>query len=297
MKKLLTLLLTIALVAVLAACGGNNDKKDNNNTGNNNGNNDNTNEAANNNNDAEPVQVVIGASSVPHAEILEEAQPILAEQGVDLVIEQYEDYILPNDDLANGTLDANYFQHIPYLEETNANTGYDLTHIGGVHIEPMGIFSQDIESIDAVEDGTEVVLSNSVAEHGRVLGLLQAAGLITLDDSVEVQTATLDDITENPKNLKFSPDYDPVFLPEIYNSEADVLVVINGNYAIGAGLDPVKDSLFLEGAESVYVNVLAVKQEDKGNEALQTVLDVLRSEEIQTWIEEKYEGSVIPVSE
>lgn len=294
MKKLVTLLLTIALVAVLAACGGNNDKE--NNGTNNNANNESNNNAANNN-DAEPVQVVIGASSVPHAEILEQAQPILAEKGIDLVIEQYEDYVLPNDDLANGTLDANYFQHIPYLEKTNDDTGYDLTHIGGVHIEPMGAFSQNIESVDAIPDGAEIVLSNSVAEHGRVLGLLQSAGLIKLDESVEIKAATIDDIVENPKNLKFSPDYEPVFLPNIYETEPDTVVVINGNYAIGAGLNPVEDSLFVEGSESVYVNVLAVKQEDKDSEALQTVLEVLRSEEIQSWIEEKYEGSVIPVSE
>src|SRR5699024_685761 len=291
MKKWITLLLTIGLVLVLAACGGNNDGGNNNNSNNNNAND------ASNNNDDELTQVIIGASSVPHAEILEEAQPILEEEGIELVIEQYEDYVLPNDDLASGTIDANYFQHIPYLEQTNEDTGYDLTHIGGVHIEPMGVFSQGIESLDDIEDGAEVVLSNSVAEHGRVLGLLEAAGLITLDDAVEVKNATLDDIVDNPKDLTFSPDYDPAFLPEVYESEPETLVVINGNYAIGAGLDPVNDALFIEGSESVYVNVLAVKQEDKDNEALQTVLDVLRSEEIQTWIEDKYEGSVIPVSE
>src|SRR5699024_4906761 len=188
MKKIITLLLTIALVAVLAACGGNND----NNSNGNNSNNGNNNTA--NNNDGELTQVVIGASSVPHAEILEEAQPILEEKGIELVIEQYEDYVLPNDDLANGTLDANYFQHIPYLEQTNDDTGYDLTHIGGIHIEPMGAFSQNYDSLEDIPDGAEVVLSNSVAEHGRVLGLLQSAGLITLDEDVEVKAATLDDI-------------------------------------------------------------------------------------------------------
>ncbi|HLR65493.1 MAG TPA: MetQ/NlpA family ABC transporter substrate-binding protein, partial [Pseudogracilibacillus sp.] len=124
MKKWITLLLTIGLVLVLAACGGNNDGGNNNNSNNNNAND------ASNNNDDELTQVIIGASSVPHAEILEEAQPILEEEGIELVIEQYEDYVLPNDDLASGTIDANYFQHIPYLEQTNEDTGYDLTHIG-----------------------------------------------------------------------------------------------------------------------------------------------------------------------
>jgi len=277
MKRIWTLILTNALITVLAACGGNNND--------------------NGDNNEESTRVVIGASSVPHAEILEKAQPLLEEEGIELVIEQYEDYVLPNDDLANGTLDANYFQHIPYLEQTNEDTGYDLTHIGGIHIEPMGAFSQNIASIDDIPDGAEIVLSNSVAEHGRVLGLLQAEGLITLDDSVEVQAATLDDIVDNPKELEFSPDYEPAFLPEIYESEPDTVVIINGNYAIQAGLNPVEDSIFLEGEESVYVNILAVNEEDTDNEALQTVLDVLRSEEIQEWIEEKYDGAVIPVSE
>src|SRR5699024_9670117 len=113
----------------------------------------------------------------------------------------------------------------------------------------------------------------------------------------EVQAATLDDIVDNPKELEFSPDYEPAFLPEIYESEPDTVVIINGNYAIQAGLNPVEDSIFLEGEESVYVNILAVNEEDTDNEALQTVLDVLRSEEIQEWIEEKYDGAVIPVSE
>src|SRR5699024_141517 len=192
-----------------------------NKTSNNNGNENNGNE--------EELTIKIGASSVPHAEILEEAAPILEDEGITLEIEQYEDYVLPNDDLASGDLDANYFQHIPYLEQTVEDTGYELTHIGGVHIEPIAAYSKSIDSIDAIEDGTEVVLSNSVADHGRVLQLFEANGLVTLKDGVDEGTAELDDIEDNPKNLTFSPDYEPAFLPEIYESEDDVLVVINTN--------------------------------------------------------------------
>lgn len=273
MKKLLTAL-SILLVLVLSACGSNKEAtaEDGNTT------------------------IKVGASSVPHAEVLEEAQPILEEKGIDLEIEQYEDYVLPNDDLASGELDANYFQHIPYLEQTIADTGYELTSIGGVHIEPMGVYSKTYDNIEDIPDGTEVILSNSVAEHGRVLGLFQSAGLITLKDGVDVAAATLDDIDENPKNLEFTAEYEPAFLPEIYETEEDTLVVINTNYAIDAGLNPVDDSLFIEGKESPYVNIIAVREEDKENEALHTLVDVLQSEKIQDFIIEKYEGAVVPAS-
>lgn len=247
--------------------------------------------------DAEEVTITVGASSVPHAEILEEATPLLAEEGINLEIEQYEEYVLPNDDLASGTLDANFFQHIPYLEQTVEDTGYELTHIGGIHIEPMGAYSKSIESIDEIEDGTEVILSNSVSDHGRVLNLFVQNGLITIDEAVEVDAARIDDIVDNPKNLEFSPDYEPAFLPEIYEAEEDVLVVINTNFAIQAGLEPHGDSLLIEEDDSPYVNVIAVREEDKDNESLQGLVEVLRSETIQDFIVEKYDGAVVPVSE
>ena len=283
MKRLLTLF-SVLLILVLAACGG--------------GNTDNTNEEANDDTDTEQEEVTIkvGASSVPHAEILEEAAPILAEKGITLEIEPYEDYVLPNDDLASGELDANYFQHIPYLEQTVADTGYELTHIGGIHIEPIGIYSKSITDIEDIPEGTEVILSNSVSDHGRILGLFQEAGLIKLADDVDVDKATIDDIEENSKNLTFTPDYEPAFLPEIYETEENALVVINTNYAIGAGLDPQNDSIYREEDDSPYVNVIAVKTEDENNEALKTLVEVLHSEEIQNFILENYEGAVVPVN-
>lgn len=286
MKKLLVLLSAL-FVFTLAACGGGSTTNE-------------TAETEIDGNETEDIQteevtIKVGASSVPHAEILEKAQPILAEEGITLEIEQYEEYVLPNDDLASGLLDANYFQHIPYLEQTVADTGYDLTHIGGIHIEPMGVYSKSITSIDDIEDGTEVILSNSVSDHGRILNLFATNGLITLADDVEIDKAQLDDIVENPKNLKFSPNYEPAFLPEIYETEDDVLVVINTNFAIQAGLDPKEDSIFIENDDSPYVNVIAVRTEDKNNEALHRLVEVLHSEEIQSFIVEKYEGAVVPV--
>lgn len=279
MRKLL-LVLSIVLVLALAACGGNKDNAD----------------KSGGAEEGEETTLKIGASSVPHAEVLEEAASLLEEENITLEIEPYEDYVLPNDDLASGELDANYFQHIPYLEQTIADTGYELTHIGGIHIEPMGVYSKSITEIDAIPEGTEVIISNSVADHGRVLGLFAEEGLITLQDDVDVAEATIDDIDENPHNLKFTADYEPAFLPEIYETEEDTLVVINTNYAIDAGLNPLEDALFIEGEESPYVNVIAVKEEDQDNEALKTLVDVLHSEEMQDFILEKYDGAVVPVS-
>lgn len=283
MRKLLTLF-SILFVLLLAACGGSSEES----------NTDESSEGATET--EEEVTIKVGASSVPHAEILEEAKPLLEEQGIILEIEPYEDYVLPNDDLASGELDANYFQHIPFLEQTIADTGYDLTHIGGIHIEPMGVYSKGIEDVDSIPEGTEVILSNSVSDHGRILGLFQSEGLITLDDSVDVASATIDDIVENPLNLQFTPEYDPAFLPELYETEEDALVVINTNFAISAGLNPLEDSLFIEGEDSPYVNVIAVRSEDEDNEALKTLVEVLQSEEIQNFILENYDGAVVPVN-
>lgn len=284
MKKLL-LLLGIAFIGLLAACGTSED--DGNTTGN--GSSD---EGAT----EETTEITVGASSVPHAEILEEAQPLLEEEGIELSIEEYQDYVFPNDDLANGELDANYFQHTPFLEQTIEDTGYEIESIGGIHVEPMGVYSQEITSVDDIPEGTEVILSNSVADHGRILALFESEGLITLDEGVNKAEASMEDIVENPLNLEFSPDVEPGLLPEIYHSEGDTLVVINTNYAIGAGLNPIEDALFIEGEESDYVNVVAVRSEDADNEALQTLIEVLQSEEIQDFILENYEGAIVPTA-
>ncbi|MFU0792042.1 MetQ/NlpA family ABC transporter substrate-binding protein [Cerasibacillus sp. JNUCC 74] len=271
MKKIIiSVLLVIGLGTVLAACGNDKEASDKN-------------------------TIKVGASSVPHAEILEEAKPILEKEGITLEIQEYEDYVLPNDDLASGKLDANYFQHIPFLKQTISDTGYELDYIDGIHIEPIGVYSKGIKSVDKIPDGTEVILSNSVPDHGRVLTLFEKQGLIKLNESVEKSAATIDDIVENPKNLKFTPKYEAAMLPEFYETEENALVVINTNYAIGAGLKPTKDGLFIEDEDSPYVNVLAVKKEDKDNQALNKLVEVLQSEKIQKFIEEKYEGAVVPV--
>lgn len=273
MKKSLLVILSAAFMIFLAACGSSDSGSG----------------------DEETTTIKVGASSTPHAEILKEAQPILEKEGVNLEIEEYQDYVLPNDDLESGDLDANYFQHIPYLETSNADTGYDLISLGAVHLEPMGVYSKNIAKVDDIKDGTEVIMGRNVSEQGRILSIFQEAGLIKIKDGVEPVDATLDDIADNPKNLKFSMDVDPAFLPDTYESEEDALVVINTNYALQAGLTPSEDALILEGTDSPYGNIVAARAEDKDNEALQKLMDVLHSDEIKKFIEDNYDGAILPV--
>ncbi len=296
MKKLLLVLLGITLIVTLAACGSSEEEDSN-------GSEEESTEEAESSSEGgeeaaeseEPTEIVVGASSVPHAEVLEEAKPLLEEEGINLTIETYQEYVLPNEDLDNGTLDANYFQHIPYFELQLEDFGYDFVNLGGIHIEPLGVYSKTIESVDDIEEGTVFIMSRSVADHGRVLTLLEQNDLITLDESVNKDSATLDDITENPLNLEFDTSIEPALLPEFYEREEEALVAINTNYAIEGGLVPTEDSLIIEESDSPYVNIVAARAEDEENEALQTLVDVLRSDEIKTFIEEEYNGAVVPV--
>ncbi|WP_440896195.1 MetQ/NlpA family ABC transporter substrate-binding protein [Amphibacillus sp. Q70] len=267
MKSRLTVLILIVTSLLLVACGGNS--------------------SADN-------EIKVGATSVPHAEILEEAIPVLEEEGIELTIETYTDYALPNEDLSRGELDANFFQHIPYLEDEIDEKDYDIVNLGGVHIEPIGVYSKGIASIDDIEEGTEVIISRSVPDHGRILSLFEANGFIELAADVEKSVATIDDIVDNPLDLTFSPDVNPEFLVQSYENEPDTLVAINTNYAIEADLSPLEDALFMEGDDSQYINIVAVRAEDEDNENLQKLVEVLQSEAIREFINERYDGEVIP---
>lgn len=286
MKKIWTSIIAVLFVLLLAACGSSDDEESTNNA-----------EGGNEGSGGteETTEITVGATSVPHAEILEKAKPMLEEKGIKLNIQTYQDYILPNRDLSEGRIDANYFQHIPYLNAQEEELGYDFANLGGIHIEPMGIYSKNISSIEDIKEGTTVIMSRSVADHGRILSLLEREGLIKLDEDVEKVEATVEDIVENPKNLKFDAGVDAAFLPEIYKREGDALVAINTNYAIEAGLNPTEDALIIEDSKSPYVNVIAAKSEDKDSEALNTLVEVLHSDEIQNFIKEEYEGAVVPV--
>lgn len=236
----------------------------------------------------------ISASNIPHAEILEEAAPILEEQEIELDIRIAQDYILPNRALADGEIDANYFQHRPYLESQLAeNENYDFAEAGAIHVEPIGLYSQDYEDLNDLPDGATVMMSNSVADQGRILSLLQENGVITLEDGVSVE-ATEADIVDNPKNLSFNMSPDAELLPQAYqNNEAEV-VAINSNYALGADISPTEEAIAIEGEDNPYVNLIVVQSGNENDEAIQALVDVLKSDEIQSFIEETYDGAVIP---
>lgn len=237
----------------------------------------------------------IGASNVPHAEILEQAQPILEEQGIELEIETYQDYILPNQDLEAGEIDANYFQHVPYLESQVKEFGYEFENAGGIHIEPIGIYSKEYASLEELPEGATILMSSSVADHGRILSMLEAQNLIKLDEAVEKTTAEVSDIAENPKNLQFETDYEAAILVQMYEQGEGDAVLINSNYAIDAGLNPMEDAIALEDSDSPYVNIIAVRAGDEDNENVKALVEVLKSDEIQDFILEEWGGSVVPV--
>lgn len=277
MKKWLIVFLTLALSTVLAACGTSDDKTDGGN--------------------GDSKKLVVGASNVPHAEILEEAKPLLKEKGYELEIKTFNDYVVPNQALDSKELDANYFQHIPYLESQMADNGYKFENAGGIHIEPIGVYSKEHKSLDDLPKGAHIIISSSVADHGRILSMLEKEGLITLKEGVDKVKATIDDIAENPKELKFDTEYEAALLPQIFNNGEGDAVLINSNYAIDAGLNPLKDSIAIEESDSPYVNVIAVREGDKDKPAIKALVEVLHSKEIQDFILEKYEGAVVPVKE
>lgn len=281
MKKLFSFVLALSFVLLLAACGTSEEKSDGGET----------------TETAETTELVVGASNVPHAEILEEASALLEEKGIELKIETFQDYVLPNKALDSKELDANYFQHIPYLTAQIKENGYDFVNAGGIHIEPIGVYSKKYKDLNELPEGAQLIMSNSVADHGRLLSLLEAEGLIKLKEGIDKTTATTEDVVENPKNLKFDTNYEAALLPQIYNNGEGDAVLINSNYAIDAGLNPLEDSIAIENSESPYVNVIAVRKGDENKEAIKALVEVLRSKEIQDFILEKYEGAVVPVSE
>lgn len=266
MKKLLSSVILGASVLALAACGGEDEK------------------------------LVVGASNTPHAVILEKVKPILEEQGIEMEIEPYTDYVLPNQDLDNGDLDANYFQHIPYFEAQKADFGYDFANAGGIHIEPIGVYSKKYSSLEELPEGATILLSNSVADHGRMLSLLEAEGLIKLAEGIDKTKAETKDIVENPKNFVFDADTAAELLVQMYENEEGDAVLINSNFAIDNGINPLEDSIAIESSESPYVNIIAVKSGDEDSKEIKALVDALRSKEVQDFIIEEWGGSVVPVS-
>lgn len=273
MKKIaLTLVLLSLLTAVLGGCAkDNNDGKKQSNK-----------------------KIVVGASITPHAEILEKAKSILADKGYELDIVEYNDYVQPNVALDASDLDANYFQHQPYLDQFNEERGMDLVSVAIIHYEPFGIYPGKTKSLDDLKDGAEIAIPNDGTNEARALLLLEAQGLIKLTEGVGLE-ATIIDIAENSRNLVIHE----IEAAQLARSLQDVdFAVINGNYAIQAGLNVSKDALAVEDKDSeaanIYGNVIAVRKGDEDREEIKALVEALQSDEVKEFIESTYEGAVVP---
>ncbi len=276
MKKTLVLIMVVMMLLVgLAGCGSE--------TGDKSADTDKTAQT-------ETAKIVVGATAVPHAEILEIVKPILAEENIDLEIKVFTDYAQLNPSLKDGQIDANFFQHIPYLEDYNKNNDADLAWTVKVHNEPMGIYSNKYESLEELPDGSVVGIPNDATNGGRALMVLESAGLIKLTSGVGVN-ATDKDIVENAKNLQITM-MDAAMLPRTLEDAG--ICVINSNYALEANLNPVNDSIFMEPADSPFANVLVVRSADKDKDAIVKLGKALQSDEVKEFLETKYQGSCVP---
>ncbi|GHU76163.1 TonB-dependent receptor [Clostridia bacterium] len=243
---------------------------------------------------ADDAKITVGATAVPHAEILNFVAPLLKEQGVELVVQEFTDYVLPNLALESGDLDANFFQHRPYLNVFNETNGGHLVAIVDVHYEPFGIYPARVKSLADLPDGADVAVPNDPTNEARALLLLQQEGLIKLPDDAGL-TVTVKDILENPKNLnivELEAAQIPRALPDFD------IVTLNGNYALEAGLHVGKDALAYEAKDSLaadtYANALVIKEGSEDNEALLKLAEILNSDEVRAFIQETYEGDVVP---
>ena len=232
----------------------------------------------------------IGVSPEPHKKIIELIKEDLEKEGIKVEIIEFTDYVKPNLALDENELDANFFQHEPYMNSFKEEKNIDIISIGGVHIEPMGLYSSKYNSIDELEDGSEIAIPNDVTNCGRALLLLEKHGLITLKDGVDI-LATENDVEENPKNLKFRP-LDAAILPRILK-EVDG-AIINGNYALEADLVPTEDSILLEDKDSPYANIIAIRGGEENQKRFVRLMEALQSDKVKKFIEENYEGGVIP---
>ena len=239
--------------------------------------------------------IKVGANITPHSEILEQAKPILAEKGITLEIVQLEDSVTPNTGVIEGSLDANYFQHVPYLEQFNSENGSDLVSIGAIHYEPFGIYAGKTDDLSKLEDGAVVAVPNNVTNEARALLLLAQEGIISLKEEAGVN-ATVEDITDNPKNIEFkelAPEQLVSALPDVD------IAVINGNYAIEGGLH-VSQALAVEANDGIaavtYGNIIATSPDKADDESLKTLVEVLQSDEISRFIKDKYDGAVVPLN-
>jgi len=241
--------------------------------------------------DDEVVKLKIGAASVPHAEVLEHIESDLNSEGIELEIFIVSDGVQTNTQTADGQLDANFFQHVPYLTQVNEDSGIDLVSVIDVHVEPFGVYSNKIDSINDIPENGKVSIPQDPVNFSRALELLAENGVIELDQA-KTADFTLEDITTNEKNIEFIPVQAEVLVHSLDDVDASA---ISANYALEGGFNPVDDSLIIEGSSSNYVNILVARQDNKDDQAIQTLAQLLTSDKVKEFIEEKYDGAVIPV--
>ena len=292
MKKLLSTVLAGALALSLAACGSTASSAASSEAASSEAV---SSEAAAETNDLAGTTIKVAASPVPHAEILGVAKDILAEQGITLEIIEYTDYVQPNLVTESGEVDANYFQHTPYLDSFNEENGTHLVSVGAIHYEPFGLFAGKTATLDELADGAKIAVPNDTTNEARALQLLAAQGIITLKEGAGL-TATKNDIAENPHNV----DIVEMEAAQLPRTLADVdFAVINGNYAAEAGLNAATDALAVEDASSeaaqTFANILVVKEGNEDNPAIQALLAALQSEQVKNFIDETYSGAVVAI--
>jgi D-methionine transport system substrate-binding protein len=239
---------------------------------------------------AQDEKLSIGATPVPHSEILNFIKDDLAKEGIKLKIVEFTDYVTPNIALNDGSIDANFFQHVPYLKQFNEDRGLNLVSAIKVHVEPIGLYSNKYKSLDEIPEGASIAIPNDPSNEGRALILLHNNGVITLDDPTNLN-ATPMDIAKNPKNLKFK-ELEAAQLPRVLPDVA--AAVINTNYALEADLNPLEDAIIMEGSDSPYVNVIAVQKGDEGSEKIKTLKKIIQSKKVKDFILNKYKGAVVP---
>lgn len=242
----------------------------------------------------EDTTITVAASATPHAEILEQAVPLMEEKGYTLEVTIFDDYIMPNEVVESGEFDANYFQHIPYLDSFNEERGTHLVNAGGIHYEPFGIYPGTKASLDEIEEGDTIAVPNDTTNEARALLLLQDNGIITLKDGVGLE-ATVNDITENPYNVEIVE----LAAEQVARvAQETAFIVLNGNYALQAGYSVASDAIAYETSDSeaaqTYVNVIAVKEGNENLDSIKTLVEVLKSDEIKDFINTTYDGAVIP---
>ncbi|MCI6409472.1 MAG: MetQ/NlpA family ABC transporter substrate-binding protein [Lachnospiraceae bacterium] len=237
--------------------------------------------------------IKVAASATPHAELLEQVKPILAEQGIDLEITVFDDYVQPMNVVEDGEFDANYFAHVPYVEQFNAEQGTHIVNAGGIHYEPFGIYPGTKKALSELADGDVIAVPNDTTNEARALLLLQDDGIIKLKEGAGL-TATINDITENPKNIEIK-ELEAAQVARVIPEVA--FVVLNGNYALEAGLSVAKDSIAFEASDSeaakTYVNIVAVKEGNENNAEIKALVDALKSDTIKQYIKDTYDGAVV----